>query len=153
MSIENPEVVEEFNEQEERLLLASLGGDDSQDFDPDQSGTTQQRIDQEAILLAQGKATVVTVLGVSEQLLKQFGHKDFAFDPSQVENVAESAAPLFKKYDGEMPPWLAAYKEEITFTLAAGALGFTSYQQIRMLKASDKAKVVNEEEQDAVTNE
>lgn len=136
--------------EEEAALLQQLG--DELDFDP---STADIKAADNSLALAQGAASVMAVLGVSEQLLKQFGHKDFAFDSSQAENVASTAAPLFVKYGGEMPPWLAQYKEEFSFVVAAGALGFSSFQQIRMLKVSDVAKDVtpSEGESDAVTNE
>ncbi|MGF1716117.1 hypothetical protein L4D08_14670 [Photobacterium chitinilyticum] len=128
-------------EAEEAALLQQLG--DEQDFDP---STAEIKTADNSQALAQGAASVMAVLGVSEQLLKQFGHKDFAFDPSQAENVASTAAPLFVKYGGEMPPWLAQYKEEFSFVVAAGALGFSSFQQIRMLKVSDAEKEVPQPE-------
>ncbi|WP_299021523.1 hypothetical protein [uncultured Photobacterium sp.] len=132
------EVNEEVHTPEdEAALLQQLG--DEQDFDP---STAEIKTADNSQALAHGAASVMAVLGVSEQLLKQFGHKDFALDPSQAESVANTAAPLFVKYGGEMPPWLAQYKEEFSFVVAAGALGFSSFQQIRMLKASDAAKEV-----------
>ncbi|MCC4238152.1 hypothetical protein LL266_16810 [Vibrio anguillarum] len=132
------EQVEVHSEAEEAGFLNTLT-DDDQDFDPSE---IEQQAETDTAMLAQGAATVVTVLGVGEQLIKQFGHKDFSFDPSQVENVANSAAPLFVKYGGEMPPWMAQYKEEITFTVAAGALCFTSVSQVKHLRAADAAKEV-----------
>ncbi|NOH56374.1 hypothetical protein F0266_26165, partial [Vibrio coralliilyticus] len=84
-----------------------------------------------------------------EQLLKQFAHQDFAFDEEQAKGVASAAAPLFVKYGGELPPWLAAYKEEFAFVVAAGALSFTSFSQIKALKAMDEEKEINPEEEQA----
>ncbi|MEZ8293726.1 hypothetical protein AB6D11_07695 [Vibrio splendidus] len=128
--------------EDEAALLQQLG--DEQDFDPSTADIKQA---DNAQALAQGSASVMAILGVSEQLLKQFGHKDFAIDPSQAESVASTAAPLFVKYGGEMPPWLAAHKEEFAFLVAAGSLGFTSFQQIKMLKASDAAKEITQSEE------
>ena len=124
----------EFDEKE---LLNSL--DD--DFNPD---TVIDKKSQKDQLLEQGAMSATAVLGVGEQMLKQFGHKQFAFDEAQVENVAKAAAPLFVKYGGELPPWLAQYKEEIMFTFAAGALGLGSYSQIKALKKIEKEKEVKE---------
>jgi hypothetical protein len=124
----------EFDEKE---LLNSL----DEDFNPD---TEIENKSQKELLLEQGAMSATAVLGVSEQMLKQFGHKQFAFDEAQVENVAKAAAPLFVKYGGELPPWLAQYKEEIMFTFAAGALGLGSYSQIKALKKIDKEKEVKE---------
>ena len=124
----------EFDEKE---LLNSL----DEDFNPD---IAIENKSQKEMLLEQGEVTATAVLGVGEQMLKQFGHKEFAFDETQVENVAKAAAPLFVKYGGELPPWLAQYKEEIMFTFAAGALGFSSHSQIKALKKIDKEKEVKE---------
>lgn len=138
MELNEIELNEEVHtEADEAALLQQLG--DEQDFDPN---TADVKAADDAQALAAGAASVMAVLGISEQMLKQFGHQDFAFAPSQAENVATTAAPLFVKYGGEMPPWLAQYKEEFTFVVAAGALGFTSFMQLRMLKASDAAKEV-----------
>ena len=130
--------IEMHSEAEEAALLNSLNDEDFEPVDAEQNNTNN------TALLVQGAATVVTVLGVGEQLIKQFGHQDFAFDIAQVDNVAKAAAPLFVKYGGELPPWLAQYKEEIVFTFAAGALGLGSYSQIKALKKIDKEKEVKE---------
>lgn len=133
------EVHDEFDEKE---LLNSL--DD--DFDPD---AEIEKKSQKDLLLEQGAMTATAVLGVGEQMLKQFGHKQFAFDPAQAEGVANAAAPLFVKYGGELPPWLAVYKEEIAFTFAAGALSFSSYAQIKALKQMDREKEVKQAQSEA----
>lgn len=150
-NIDNNEVeldqIEVHSEADEAALLNSL---DDKDFDPAEA---EQNNANNSALLEQGAATVVTVLGVGEQLIKQFGHKDFAFDGSQVENVANASAPLFVKYGGELPPWLAQYKEEIMFTFATGALCFTSFAQVKALKKMDAAKEVKESQPEAETNQ
>jgi len=135
------ELVEEqldmHSEFDEKELLNSL--DD--DFNPN---TVIEKKSEKTLLLEQGAMTATAVLGVGEQMLKQFGHKQFAFDAEQAEGVANAAAPLFVKYGGELPPWLTQYKEEIAFTMAAGALSFSSYAQIKALKQMDKAKEVKQ---------
>ena len=123
------------NEFDEKELLNSL----DEDFNPD---TAIENKSQKELLLEQGAMSATAVLGVGEQMLKQFGHKKFSFDEAQVENVAKAAAPLFVKYGGEFPPWLAQYKEEIMFTFAAGALSLGSYSQIKALNKIDKEKEV-----------
>ena len=144
MEIEQLENLEEVHsEVEEKALLAELDGED---FDP---STVTAKVDAEAAKLAAGEASAMMALGVTEQLLKQFAHQDFAFDEEQVKGVASAAAPLFVKYGGELPPWLAAYKEEFAFVVAAGALSFTSFSQIKALKAMDEEKEINPEEEQA----
>ncbi|WP_257214478.1 hypothetical protein [Vibrio coralliilyticus] len=142
MEIEQLESIEEVHsELEEKALLAELDGED---FDP---STVTAKVDAEAAKLAAGEASAMMALGVTEQLLKQFAHQDFAFDEEQAKGVASAAAPLFVKYGGELPPWLAAYKEEFAFVVAAGALSFTSFSQIKALKAMDEEKEINPEEE------
>lgn len=144
MEIEQLESIEEVHsEVEEKALLAELDGED---FDP---STITAKVDAEAAKLAAGEASAMMTLGVTEQLLKQFAHQDFAFDEEQAKGVASAAAPLFVKYGGELPPWLAAYKEEFAFVVAAGALSFTSFSQIKALKAMDEEKEINPEEEQA----
>ena len=144
MEIEQLENLEEVHsEVEEKALLAELDGED---FDP---STVTAKVDAEAAKLAAGEASAMMALGVTEQLLKQFAHQDFAFDEEQAKGVANAAAPLFVKYGGELPPWLAAYKEEFAFVVAAGALSFTSFSQIKALKAMDEEKEINPEEEQA----
>ena len=144
MEIEQLESIEEMHsEVEEKALLAELDGED---FDP---STVTAKVDAEAAKLAAGEASAMMALGVTEQLLKQFAHQDFAFDEEQAKGVASAAAPLFVKYGGELPPWLAAYKEEFAFVVAAGALSFTSFSQIKALKAMDEEKEINPEEEQA----
>ncbi|WP_235284649.1 hypothetical protein ABF162_13810 [Vibrio coralliilyticus] len=144
MEIEQLESIEEMHsEVEEKALLAELDGED---FDP---STVTAKVDADAAKLAAGEASAMMALGVTEQLLKQFAHQDFAFDEEQAKGVASAAAPLFVKYGGELPPWLAAYKEEFAFVVAAGALSFTSFSQIKALKAMDEEKEINPEEEQA----
>ncbi|AIU65968.1 hypothetical protein JV59_26435 [Vibrio coralliilyticus] len=144
MEIEQLESIEEVHsEVEEKALLAELDGED---FDPT---TVTAKVDADAAKLAAGEASAMMALGVTEQLLKQFAHQDFAFDEEQAKGVASAAAPLFVKYGGELPPWLAAYKEEFAFVVAAGALSFTSFSQIKALKAMDEEKEINPEEEQA----
>ena len=138
------EQLDMHSEFDEKKLLDSL--DD--DFNPDAVIEKKSQKDQ---LLEQGAMTATAVLGVGEQMLKQFGHKEFAFNPEQAEGVANAAAPLFVKYGGELPPWLAQYKEELMFTFAVGALGFSSHSQIKALKKMDKEKEVKQAQSEPQT--
>ncbi|MCR9472270.1 hypothetical protein NB496_03260 [Vibrio alginolyticus] len=115
--------------QEEKLFI---GGLDEEFIAPDES----QNPPPPAIDASQ--ATAMFSLNMVEGLLKQFGHHDFAFDESQKENTAAAIAPALAKYNGELPPWLEPYKEEVFAVIAVGTLGITSYMQIKALKALDK---------------
>jgi len=133
---DNLDVLEQHTDEDERALLAELSGED---YDP--TPAVKKQDSNEAALLA-GKASATIAMGVVEQALKMVGHKDFSFDPEEAENVCAAAAPLMVKYGGEMPPWLAQYKEELAFVAAAGMLSFSSVQQLKTLKAIDRAKLV-----------
>lgn len=135
----------EFQSEETEKSFLNEFDDDAADFEPSSTDVTS---DNEAALLAGGTATVTVVLGVVEQGLKQFGHKDFALSDEESKNLAEKAAPLFVKYNGEMPPWLVEYQHEIMTLFAIGGLGFSSFQQIKELKAIDAAKDVTQNEQE-----
>lgn len=132
------EQVEVHSEAEEAGFLNTLT-DDVEDFDPSE---IEQQTESDTAMLAQGAATVVTVLGVAELLAKKVGHKDVVFDQSEVENLANAAAPLFVKYGGEAPPWLADWKEEIMFGVAGVSFGFSVVGQVKELRALDAAKDV-----------
>ncbi|MCC2525516.1 hypothetical protein [Vibrio coralliilyticus] len=148
INVEDIDALEAHTELDEKALLAELSGDD---FDPE--SVIQRKDPKQAAALAAGKQTATVVLGVVEQGLKMFGHQAFEFDPEGAEGVAEAAAPLFVKYNGELPPWLAEYKEEITFVVAAGALGVSSFSQIKALKAFDKAKEIEQAESESEPTE
>jgi len=139
-TIEPVESVEEViqHTDEEKDFLNSL--DDGEN----ETDSTAPNMD-ESLLLAQGEMTGIALLGAGEGLMKQFGHKDFALDAKQKENVAKSFAPLFVKHGGELPPWVLQFKEEIMFTFAFGSLCLASYSQIKALKKVDAEKVVNKE--------
>ncbi|CCN48932.1 conserved hypothetical protein [Vibrio nigripulchritudo MADA3029] len=148
IDVEQIEELEAHSEQDEKALLAELNGED---FDPE--SVIQRKDPKHAAALEAGKQSACAVLGLAEQGLKMFGHKDFEFDPEGAESVANAAAPLLVKYGGELPPWLADYKEEIIFVGAVGMLGFGSVQQIKARKAFDKAKEVEKEESESEPTE
>ncbi|EFP97448.1 hypothetical protein [Vibrio caribbeanicus] len=143
--IDIPEIeeLETHSELDERALLAELDGED---FDPD--SVVKRKDPKENLALETGKQTTLALLGAVEQGLKMFAHKEFEFTKEGAESVAEAAAPLFVKYGGELPPWLSQYKEEMTFIAAAGLLGFSSVQQIKELKAIDRAKEITPEDKE-----
>ncbi|KUI99933.1 hypothetical protein [Vibrio sp. MEBiC08052] len=134
---------ETHSKADEDALLSEIT---EQDFNPDEA--VAKTDPKEAAALAAGEATSMAVIGVTEEVIRQFVHKDFMFDEAQVKGVAGAAAPLFVKYGGELPPWLVQYKEELTFVMAAGALGFSSYHQVKELKALDRAKEIQAAKKD-----
>ncbi len=149
--IQDPEnIVETHSKEQESAFLNSVA-EEEKDFDSDNSPEVKKLQDGQSAVekaaLKMGEQSAIAGLGVIEQMIKQFGHKQFAFDPEQAQNLAEATAPLMLKYNGEMPPWLVAYKEELAFTIAAGGLAFGSVQQVRFLKASDAAKLIEQKKE------
>lgn len=70
------------------------------------------------------------------------------------EEIAVKGAALVKKYlpNGEMPPWLLAWKIEIEFGLAVGACGFSVYKQIKEHENAVLAEKRSKEFVDEVTH-
>ena len=114
---------------EEKLFIGGL----DEEFTPPVAGEVP-----ESQAVDTSQLTAMFGLNMTEGLLKQFGHKDFEFDESQKENTAAAIAPALAKYNGELPPWLEPYKEEIFALIAVGTLGVTSYMQIKALKELDQ---------------
>lgn len=133
--------ITESNTDAENDFLNSL------DEEPQADDNSASSIE-DSILLKQGEMTATIMLSMGENLIKEFGHKDFAFDKAKVEKVANSFAPLFVKYGGELPPWVLQYKEEIMFTFATGALCFTSVKQVKALKKADAPKEAEQSQLD-----
>ncbi|MGF1732294.1 hypothetical protein [Photobacterium kasasachensis] len=128
-------VIETHSEQDEKAFLSSLD-DDAQDFDP---ASIQAKEDNQKVETEAAAGMVFIGLMTVEQTMKAMVHPDFAFDPEQAESVAYKVAPLIVKYGGNPPPWLAAYMDEIMAVAAIGMLGFSSWMQVKQLKAADIA--------------
>lgn len=134
--------LETHSETDEKALIAELEG---KDFNPDEA--VKPDADKE-LALESSKMTVTVGLGIVEQGVKQFVHPDFVLDKAGVEGVSSAAAPLLVKYGGKMPPWLEPYKEEIAFVAATGMLVLGSVAQVRLLRAMDRAAVVESDQTD-----
>ncbi|GAB3531876.1 hypothetical protein [Photobacterium alginatilyticum] len=130
----NP-VIESHSEQDEKAFLSTLA-DDNEDFDP--ASIKAKEESQKAETEAAAGMVFIGLMTV-EQTMKAMIHPDFAFDPEQAESVAYKVAPLIVKYGGNPPPWLAAYMDEIMAVAAIGMLGFSSWMQVKQLKAADIA--------------
>lgn len=148
MDVEEIEQLEQHSELDEKALLAELNGDD---FDPE--NVVKRKDPKQAAALAAGKQSAMLALGAVEVVIRRFRQKSFSFEPEEVEEMAEATAPLLVKYNGEMPTWLAEYKEEITFVTAAGALGYGSIQKIKALDAIDRAKEIEQMESEPEATE
>ncbi|MGR5144274.1 hypothetical protein ACQKPX_21705 [Photobacterium sp. DNB23_23_1] len=139
------EGIQSHNEQDEKDFINGLGDD----FDPTVADTKEQ---QQEIEIQAYSAAVFMGLMTIEQVMKTMVHHNFEFNPQQVENVALKIAPLMVKYNGNPPPWLAKYMDEIMAVAAIGMLGLTSYMQVRSLKLEDvelakKAKQATNDDQ------
>ncbi|EIV8467033.1 hypothetical protein [Vibrio vulnificus] len=129
--MDEQEMQPEMISAEERAFIGAL----EDEFEPSESAELSG-----APALESAKMTALFSLNMTEGLLKQFGHGDFSFDESQKEQTASAIAPALAKYGGELPAWLEPYKEEVFALIAIGTLGFTSYAQIKALKALDVAQ-------------
>lgn len=125
---EEIEVQPEALNAEEKAFIGGL----EQEFEPSETA----EID-DSVSLQSAQMTALFTLNMTEGLLKQFGHREFSFDEAQKEQTATAIAPALAKYGGELPAWLEPYKEEVFALIAIGTLGFTSYAQIKALKALD----------------
>lgn len=65
------------------------------------------------------------------------------YDDGTREQAVAKLAPVFAKHGGAMPPWLAAWQEEIKAVLFFGGVGLSTYYQI---KAASDTPSVDEEE-------
>ncbi len=54
--------------------------------------------------------------------------------------VAGATAPVFKKYGGVLPPWLAVWKEEIGLAIVLGGVAFQSIRAVRHYNAEVAAQ-------------
>ena len=135
--VEHVEPVE--NTEAEDALLAELDAD----FDPTEA-VESHGVDEAK--QAAAEATALMAMTSIEGILKQFAHKDVVISDEQKQGTAEALKPLLVKYNGQMPPWMEQYKEEIAAVVAVGVLGFGVTKQVKQLKAMDKAKLVNDSE-------
>lgn len=51
--------------------------------------------------------------------------------------AVEKLAPIFQKHGGELPPWLAAWQEELKAIVFFGGVAFSSYLQIKAANDAD----------------
>lgn len=58
------------------------------------------------------------------------------YQDEQRERAAEVLAPVIAKHGGEMPPWLAAYKEEMQAAGFFAMVGFQSYLTVKQHNAN-----------------
>lgn len=132
---EAEDLLEKHSQEEEQAFLNTLS--DDVDFDPSQTETTAEK-ESENFAVEAAAGMVCMGLMTAESTLKMMVHKDFKFDPDQAENVAYKVAPLIVKYGANPPPWLEKYMDEIMAVFAIGVLAFSSFMQVRQLKAADK---------------
>lgn len=64
-------------------------------------------------------------------------------DKAQKEAVQAKLLPVLVKYNaGGLPPWVAAYREELELMGAVGMVAFTVHMQIKALKAKEVKEAV-----------
>ena len=102
---------------------------------------TSSEIDSEnSPKMSDNDAIALAGMGV-EQISKYVAESldaPIVIDESHQEEIAKKGAVLIKKYlpNGDMPPWLMAFKAEIEFGLAVGACAFSVYRQNKAYEQS-----------------
>lgn len=128
----------------EALRDDDLPGDDYDPAKDEAEAERAQKDKEEAIKAAQASAMVtVNVLEAGLGLVAP----GVQVAPQQKQQVAEKLAPVLAKYNaGGMPPWLAAYKEELDLLTALGMVGLSIYAQVKMNRAKDVTGAGNGEQ-------
>ena len=58
------------------------------------------------------------------------------FTDAERSTFVERLAPVFQKYGGGLPPWLAAWREELELAAFLGLTGFECWQRIEAARES-----------------
>lgn len=66
------------------------------------------------------------------------------YDDDTRREAVEKLAPVFQKHGGELPPWLAAWQEELKAVVFFGGVAFSSYLQI---KAANDVEILNDDKE------
>lgn len=77
--------------------------------------------------------------GISKGIEATQGVK-VAFPAETVDKGAERLLPLLVKYQGQIPPWILAYKEEFLAGMWVAGVMFETYKQVQAAKAGQPAK-------------
>jgi len=90
--------------------------------------------------MSEEDAITIAALGVEQiaNFTQESIEAPITISEKHKEEIATKGAALVKKYlpNGEMPPWLLAWKVEIEFGLAVGACAFSVYKQNLAYKQS-----------------
>lgn len=80
-------------------------------------------------------------VGIIESLAKA----PVKFDDEAKAHIIEKAAPVIKKHmgDGQLPPWIQKYQEEIGLAIAIGGACFEFYKKVKAHKQKEAIKAAN----------
>tara|TARA_B100000287_G_scaffold147926_1_gene139668 strand:+ start:187 stop:657 length:471 start_codon:yes stop_codon:yes gene_type:complete len=108
------------------------------DYDPGADDAAQQQLAAAAdAAQQQAAASAMVTVSVIEAALSMM-YPGVQIAPVQKQAIIQKLAPVLMKYNaGGMPPWMAAYKEELELAGAVGLAGFAVWQQIKAMKAKE----------------
>tara|TARA_Y100000782_G_scaffold52778_1_gene58789 strand:+ start:2366 stop:2974 length:609 start_codon:yes stop_codon:yes gene_type:complete len=155
-----PSIEDEINREAEVLAMAKTLGLDDGDFDPKAAGVQdetpltkeEKEAQQRAELVNELKSEAGSLFAASkfvgslEFMFKKFGHHKFAIAADEKQETIEAIKPAIQKYSGSLVSMMGDYEAEVMAAIAVGSLTYGSINQIKALKAMDKEKVVNSNE-------
>lgn len=113
--------------------LEAMKEDETPDYDPaeDDQADSLSVEEKKAAALAAKASAMVTVQMMEAGLSMLYPGVNVA--DTQKAMIAEKLAPVLEKYNaGGMPPWLAAYKEELELLVSIATVGVSVYMQVKL---------------------
>ena len=137
---EQPEATEAVAADDQLQGLEELREPEAEtsDYDPaaDDAANEKAKADKEKAIKAAQSSALVTVQVLEAGLGMVFPGVSVAAEQKMA--VAQKLAPVLAKYNaGGMPPWLAAYREELDLLTVLGVVGLSVYGQVKAANAKD----------------
>ena len=89
------------------------------------------------------KMSATMAVGILEAAILMW-RPQLKYDDDTRREAVEKLAPVFQKHGGELPPWLAAWQEELKAMVFFGGVAFASYVQI---KAANDLEILNNDKE------
>jgi hypothetical protein len=89
------------------------------------------------------KMSATMAVGILEAAILMW-KPQLQYDDDTRREAVEKLAPVFAKHGGELPPWLAAWQEELKAVVFFGGVAFSSYLQI---KAANDVEILNDDKE------
>jgi len=68
----------------------------------------------------------------------QQAHPALRYDDATRNQVRQALTPVVVKYDGQLPPWLAKWQEEIMLAICLGSVAYNSVRAVKDYNAERK---------------